>query len=101
MRKDSLAKDVLIASLHEEVKRLQQLRIEDRDDWAKRSEERAERAVVLLTRAADTMEALPRQVERTLGMAREATTREQQEQLIQELRTTVNDIKQIQRDNEL
>lgn len=92
-------KDRRIEELAKRLDELQQARIADRDAQAQRDEVRSERVVALLTQTATVLEqtataleATPRQFERALGTAREASSRAEVDDTLRQVRQMVTDM---------
>lgn len=85
-------KDEELKALHKTCSDLQQARIDDRDSQLERDRERSERVVALLTQTATVLEAAPRQFERALGTARDATTRQETDDTTRQVRQMIADL---------
>ena len=79
-------KDQQIEALTQRLDSLQQARIADRDSQMERDRERSERVVALLQQTASVLEAAPRQFERALGTAREASSRGEVEDMVRRVK---------------
>lgn len=85
-------KDRQIGEANKRNEVLQTARIADRDSQMERDRERSERVVALLQQTASVLEAAPRQFERAIGTAREASSRGEVESTLQQVRQMVADL---------
>lgn len=85
-------KDRRIEDLSKRIDDLQQLRITDRDSQMERDRERSERVVALLQQTASVLEAAPRQFERALGTAREASSRSEVEEMLRQVKAMTAEV---------
>lgn len=85
-------KDRTIEELSKRIDSLQQARISDRDSQMERDRERSERVVALLQQTASVLEAAPRQFERALGTAREASSRGEVEDMLRQVKAMTAEV---------
>lgn len=85
-------KDRTIEEQSKRIDVLQQARIADRDSQMERDRERSERVVALLQQTASVLEAAPRQFERALGTAREASSRAEVEDMLRQVKAMTSEV---------
>lgn len=77
-------------ALRSQCSACQETRIADRDAWAQRDNERAERIIPLLSQAADALKLTPELFDRALGQARSGSSSSEVERLVRRMEQVID-----------